>query len=155
MLCSNFSLDDQNTAICRATCGGANGPQVRPCHGCAWRRCHLGLWPSSCQRNCIVKVSISGFLSMDKGPPRNNLKVMCTRDKVVHPGAITTIRRPLLVPDHAARRYGSWALVVVIEKMSIVNMEPVRICEVPMQQRLPFPPCWNNETSLARVSLKA
>ena len=90
-----------------------------------------------------------------QGPPRNNLKVVCTRDKVVRPGAITTIRRPLLVPDHAARRYGSWALVVVIEKMSIVNMEPVRICEVPMQQRLPFPLCWNNETSLARVSLKA
>jgi len=75
---------------------------------------------------------------------------MWTRNKVALSG-VTTITNDyfsslVMQPDTAGRgptmdpRGGH-------RKTSTTNTELVRVCEVPMQQRLPFPPCWYYETS--------
>lgn len=70
---------------------------------------------------------------------------MWTRNKVVLSGATTTINDCfsylIMRPDARLEdpRGGYW-------KTSTANTEFVRVCEVPMQQRLPLP-CWNYESS--------
>ena len=84
-----------------------------------------------------MRVSTQGFLSMDRDPPQQ-------LEGHVDEGQSSTLwgdhnyERLLLVPDHPRGGH---------RKTSTTNMELDRVCEVPMQQRLPFLPCWKYETS--------